>query len=474
MHIQKSKAIIAIGFGTLIVILVAISAIGFIRTASINEELDTLAEIYHKKASLTYEMRLEARERLISLTLISNMVDPFARDTEMLNFNRIGTRFATARIQLTQFELSPEEQLLLEQQADATQKVRPLQERLLDLTFAGDIEDARQLLTATLIPAQNIVIDLIKKLHIEQENIYHQRVSEFSAKIGNSYVLFMSLLLMATVVAGIIIAYFVIRRISTSEDALFREKERYALAVRGANDGLWDWDLETNQVYFSPRWKDMLGYDDHEIPNKLDEWFRRIHPDDAEETLAKLNGHLNGLSYYFESTHRLLHKDGSYRWVLDRGLASRNEDGKAYRIAGSQTDITSTKLIEEKLRHNEMRLRSILDSVPEGIVTTDSDGNIESLNHIAEEILSTSESSAIGGAITDLITESDRTTYTRQLQKVRENHGQANASHPISTLASQEDNNTFDLIITGIELEGETKFINILKPRIEVKSRRSA
>lgn len=470
---QNSKAIIAVGFGSLVVILIAISIIGFFHIGSINNEFDTLADTYHNKSSASYEMRLATRERLISLTTIANLEDPFARDTEMLHFNRIGTRFANARIELMQYALEPQEQELLDSQAQATSIARPVQEQFLDVAFAGNSAEAQRLLIDEIMPAQHVVIDLIKKLHIVQEEIYYDTLDSLSNKYGNSFILFISLLAVATIAAGSIIATFVIRKIVRTENALFKEKERYALAVRGANDGLWDWDLETNEVYFSPRWKDMLGYEEHEMPNKLDQWFNRIHPEDSEETLAKLNAHLNGLSYYFESTHRLKHKDGSYRWVLDRGLASRTEDGKAYRIAGSQTDITTTKLVESKLKNNETRMRSILDNVLEGIITTDDNSNIESINHVAEEILAVSQEDAIGKPLTDLIAESDRQVYQNQIQHIQEDKSQSSSASLI-TLAIHHGNKTFDLSITEMSLDGETKFINILKPSADIQSIKSA
>lgn len=137
-----------------------------------------------------------------------------------------------------------------------------------------------------------------------------------------------------------------------AEEALRQSEERYALAARGANDGLWDWDLKTDQIYFSPRWKSMLGYKEDEIGNSPDEWFNRVHPKDLEQLEAKITLHLNGLTPHFENEHRILHKNRMYRWMLIRGLAIRDASGKAYRMAGSQTDITERKVAEEQLLHN--------------------------------------------------------------------------------------------------------------------------
>ncbi len=137
-----------------------------------------------------------------------------------------------------------------------------------------------------------------------------------------------------------------------AEEALRESEERYALAARGANDGLWDWNLRTDSIYLSERWKLMLGYGETEIRARPDEWFDRVHPDDLERLKAEIAAHLDGRIPHFENEHRMQHHDGSYRWMLSRGLAVRDGDGSAARIAGSQTDITERKLAEERLLHD--------------------------------------------------------------------------------------------------------------------------
>ena len=129
-------------------------------------------------------------------------------------------------------------------------------------------------------------------------------------------------------------------------------EERYALALKGANDGLWDWDLLSNEIYLSQRWKQILGYKDDEIGTNPDEWLGRIHPDCRVQVQTKLDGHIQGKTAHFESEHRLRHKDNTYRWVLARGLVLFNENGIAYRMAGSHTEITIRKQTEEKLRRD--------------------------------------------------------------------------------------------------------------------------
>jgi len=133
-----------------------------------------------------------------------------------------------------------------------------------------------------------------------------------------------------------------------------RESEtRYALSAKGANDGLWDWDLETGEVYYSERWLDILGMvcKPGMIPTK-NCWIDKIHMDDHQFVIEELDAHLNGETEHFQNEHRVLHSDGEYRWVLIRGLAVRDENGKACRIAGSLTDVTDRKDTEAKLEYD--------------------------------------------------------------------------------------------------------------------------
>ncbi len=127
---------------------------------------------------------------------------------------------------------------------------------------------------------------------------------------------------------------------------LHESEERYALAVRGANDGLWDWNLVSNEAYWSPRWKAMLGHDEQEIGVSPNEWFNRVHPEDVGRVSGAVTTHLEDGSTHYESEHRMLHRNGTYRWVLCRGAAVRDSTGMATRLAGSLTDITETKLAD--------------------------------------------------------------------------------------------------------------------------------
>ncbi len=129
-----------------------------------------------------------------------------------------------------------------------------------------------------------------------------------------------------------------------AESALRESEERHSLAALGANDGIWDWDLTTDIIYYSDRWKEMLGYSLSEIGVSPQEWLGRVHPEEFKDLMAELNMHrAQGSPGTFFYEHRILHKDGTYRWVLSRGLVRRDRNGVACRIAGSLTDITQSK-----------------------------------------------------------------------------------------------------------------------------------
>jgi PAS domain S-box-containing protein len=132
--------------------------------------------------------------------------------------------------------------------------------------------------------------------------------------------------------------------------------------------GVWDWNLETNEIYVDPNLKAMLGYADHEIRNHLDDWGKHVHPDDGEEVMAKANAHLEGSAPTYEVTHRMLHKDGSIRWFLARGTAMRDAKGRPYRVLGTDTDITERKQAEEEREMLRERLEKALTKILSGFI----------------------------------------------------------------------------------------------------------
>ena len=132
-------------------------------------------------------------------------------------------------------------------------------------------------------------------------------------------------------------------------EELDENRQRFELAISGSKDGLWDWKLHVDEFYCSPRWKEILGYKDDELQINRDTWVNLIHPDDLQRMNTYTYDYLNQKIDHFEIEYRLKHKDGTYRWILGRGAALRDANGKAYRLSGSNTDITERKNQEKQL-----------------------------------------------------------------------------------------------------------------------------
>lgn len=158
------------------------------------------------------------------------------------------------------------------------------------------------------------------------------------------------------------------------ELALEEAEMRWASAITGANDGVWDWNLQTNKVFYSERWKNMLGLASEEVNDAPDEWIKRVHPADIERSMALIDAHLRGDTEFYYNEHRLRCSDGSYKWILARGKAFLNEEGKAIRLSGSHTDITDKKLAEATIIDRTQQLDEIFALSPDGFVSFDKQG----------------------------------------------------------------------------------------------------
>ena len=171
-----------------------------------------------------------------------------------------------------------------------------------------------------------------------------------------------------------------------TESALRESEERWQLALRGANDGIWDWNVRTNEVFFSKRWKQMLGYKEHEINNSLEEWSKRVHPDDLDGVMQLIQNHFAQKTPFYISEHRVLCKDGSYKWILDRGQALWDEAGNVVRMAGSHTDISDRKRAELELKQERDFITAILNTVGALVAVLDRQGRIISFNRTCEQV----------------------------------------------------------------------------------------
>lgn len=181
------------------------------------------------------------------------------------------------------------------------------------------------------------------------------------------------------------------RELQSVQARLEASEARLELALRASNDGLCDWDLRTNRVYYAPRWKAMLGYAEEDIGDSLDEWESRVHPDDLPWVYREIHRHLDGHTPQYESINRLRHKDGRWLWFLDRGLCLRDEEGVAYRMVSMYTDITMRVSLESELQ----RFKDAMDE--HAIISmTDADGVITYVNDKFVAISGRSRADLIG------------------------------------------------------------------------------
>jgi PAS domain S-box-containing protein len=178
---------------------------------------------------------------------------------------------------------------------------------------------------------------------------------------------------------------FDITELIRTRDALAESERRWRFALEGAQEGVWDWDARTNKVFFSSRWKEMLGYAAEDIGDDLREWDVRIHPDDRREVYEILGRHLRGETDSYECEHRLRCKDGSYKWILDRGVVvERDPDNKPVRAIGTHFDVTDRREAEETIRRSEAFLSALLQSIQEGICVLGPDMVVQYVNPVLE------------------------------------------------------------------------------------------
>ena len=166
---------------------------------------------------------------------------------------------------------------------------------------------------------------------------------------------------------------------------LARLEERNALSLPAANDGMWDFDVENNTVYYSPRWRKMLGYDEHDA-NVTPDWRRLVHPDDLARVQAMIRDHIAGRTPMFESVHRMRHVKGDWRWVVSRAQARVDGSGRLRRLVCVEFDITERKLYEDALFKEKESAQITLQSIGDGVITTDGHMVVEYLNPTAEEL----------------------------------------------------------------------------------------
>ena len=262
---------------------------------------------------------------------------------------------------LKELERSDPDERMLDEIRDTLASLEAAVDEEFRLIGAGRLQEALAVEGQQADPSYEKLEELLEEK--DEEYAGAARRTAMIADAGTFAVVLLSALVLATMFR----LYERFRR--ENQEVLERSEERFELAVRGSKDGIWDWNLETNEVYYSPRWKEMLGYEDHELQNRYKAWKERIHPDDLERVTRTLEAYLDGRSSHYELEHRLLHKDGRYRWVLTKGASVRDGKGTPYRMSGSHTDITERKKLEEQLQRQATQ--DPLTKLPNRIVLLD-------------------------------------------------------------------------------------------------------
>ena len=182
-----------------------------------------------------------------------------------------------------------------------------------------------------------------------------------------------------------------------AQEQLAESEERWRFVLEATEQGVWDWDATTDTVYFSPQWKRMLGHEEHEVGNTLDEWKGRVHPDDLEDCLADLERHFRGETEIYENEHRVRCKDGTYKWILDRGqVVKRDDAGRPLRVIGSHTDMTERRRLLEEIQQSEKRFRDVSLAAGEYIWEIDPEGRYSMVTPPAEPLLGRPVAEIIG------------------------------------------------------------------------------
>lgn len=180
-------------------------------------------------------------------------------------------------------------------------------------------------------------------------------------------------------------------------------QRRLELALEGGNYGLWDYDIDKNTIFYSSRWKEMIGFDEPAIGDSLDEWMKRVHPDDLANLQYAWQFHMEGNSDLFDATYRIQHKDNSYRWQIARGIVERTPAGDAIRFTGTTSDISDIKLSEQRNFEESQRFKTTLSSIGDAVITTDGHGNIHFINPTAEKLLGYSSAEITGKPFSEVI-----------------------------------------------------------------------
>ena len=273
--------------------------------------------------------------------------------------------------------------------------------------------------TGALRPTLDKILDIDAQL-TPLEDRFTKRLGD-AARITQFLLLIANFAAAATLIPiGIFLSYKMIRRREEAEQALKLSEERFNLAVAGSNDGLWDWNIATGEMYYSPRFEQLLGFDELELGNSIDKLMSRVHVEDKAATDAAFGSHLEQ-GVPFDVEMRLQTQSGAYRWFRLRGQSVRDLTGKANRMAGSITDMTDRRQAAADLFAEKERALVTLASIADGVITTDTDGWVDYLNPVAEQLTGWTTATARGlpmQAILRMVDEGSRKLAPNPIEMV--------------------------------------------------------
>ena len=517
MFSRQSKFIVASGFTTLLLIMVAVTTIGYSHMVGSTARMEAIVRSQNTKINLVISMYSAVRERAVLLFGMVHAATAFERDPTFVRFTDLAAKYVVARDELNQMVDDPAEKALVDEITNDVVTASPLQIQVTGLLLDGKLREAGELLRKKAMPAQDVVLRRLNDLLDFEQSASYKGIAlaqdDFEKTLG-----LLVVLIIVAVVIGAAIALIVIAKISQAGDILFadaalqsiaesviildtggrmlylnnkaldlmecrrpelvgrrlkdviacmpdldaireasgeqgstpasrrgecmfksrsgkerdleysisaiqsrsnqtvglviavrditerhameqqilKSRERLSLVVRGTNDGIWDYNLETGEIYFSPRWKSMLGYADDEIKDTFSAWQELIHPDDLGKALIAWTDCMTGAVDCFSVEMRMRSAAGDWRWIECRGLAQLNDAMKPVRLAGSHTDITERKNAENALFSAKEHAEVTLQSIGEAVITLDKQGLVTYMNPVAETLSDWPVQEAVG------------------------------------------------------------------------------
>lgn len=328
--------------------------------SDINQHLDDIVGELQTKINLTITMRRAARERTVNLQNLIILHDAFDKDDAWMLFNQHAADFIDAKIKLLGMPLSKIEQRLLDQQGKVTSRNVGIQTQIAQLAIEDKRVQATELLIEKAMPFQDDIFKLLDELYSHYITLLDEK--KLSAETAyNDTIRINWIVGSLTLLLGAIIAFLSVWRTFKIKDALTKNQiqlkdnqTQLQMALDASNSGIWDWDIKHNSMYYSPRWLEMMGYEQDENLFGLFFWKTHIHKNEIKEVNERLQSHLDGITNACHAEYRVCKKNGDWIWVMDTAIATEyDEQGKPARVVGTHTDICDRKDMENALRRSQ-------------------------------------------------------------------------------------------------------------------------